>query len=174
MRGNYKMLKSIKSFFGVVLLAGSFAPAASPVLQFTLPRAAQRGAEADLVVEGARLSDAKELLFYSPGVTVTSLTPVDAQHVKVHVQVAKDAKVGQYPIRIRTASGVSELRTFYVTPYPVVAEKEPNNDIAHAQPMQFNTTVGGVIEMVGIANTSTSAQRASNALVVFRAKCQRR
>src|SRR5690242_8995769 len=145
-RGNYEMQISAKSAFAVILLASSFALAASPVLQFTLPRAAQRGTEADIVVQGSRLADAKELLFYSPGITVTSLTPVDAQHVKVHVQVARDARVGQYPIRIRTASGVSELRTFYVTPYPVVVEKEPNNDLAHAQPIQFNTTVGGVID----------------------------
>src|SRR5438477_7541338 len=122
--------------FALVLLSCGLALGATPELQFTLPRAAQRGTEADLIVQGNRLADAKELLFYSPGVTVTSLTPVDAQHIKVHVQVAKDAKVGQYPIRIRTASGVSELRTFYVTPYPVVAEKEPNNDLARAQPIQ--------------------------------------
>ena len=140
------MLASAKTAVAVILLTSGFALAASPVLQFTLPRAAQRGSEADLIVQGARISDAKELLFYCPGVTVTSLTPVDAQHVKVHVHVAKDAKVGQYPIRIRTASGISELHTFYVTPYPVVVEKEPNNDIAHAQPIQFNTTIGGVIE----------------------------
>jgi hypothetical protein len=140
------MLPSAKTAVAVILLTSGFALAASPVLQFTIPRAAQRGTEADLIVQGARLSDAKELLFYCRGVTVTSLTPVDAQHVKVHVQVAKDAKIGQYPIRVRTASGISELRTFYVTPYPVVAEKEPNNDIAHAQPIQFNTTIGGVIE----------------------------
>src|SRR5580765_47465 len=130
----------------ILLLLGAASLGASPELQFTLPRAAQRGTEADIIVQGNRLADAKELLFYSPGIAVTSLTPVDAQHVKVHVQVAKDAKIGQYPIRIRTASGVSELRTFYVTPYPVVPEKEPNNDLARAQPIQFNTTIGGVID----------------------------
>ncbi|HSZ57046.1 MAG TPA: PPC domain-containing protein [Tepidisphaeraceae bacterium] len=111
-----------------------------------MPRGAQRGSETDLIVQGNRIADAKELLFYCPGITVTSLQPVDAQHVKVHIQVAKDARVGQYPIRLRTATGVSELRTFYVTPFPVVAEKEPNNDFAHAQPIDLNTTVAGTID----------------------------
>ncbi|HEY8749727.1 MAG TPA: PPC domain-containing protein [Tepidisphaeraceae bacterium] len=128
------------------MICSTAAFAASPELQFTLPRAAQRGGEADIVVQGNRLADAKELLFYSPGITVTTLQAVDAQHVKVHLQVAQDARVGQYPIRIRTATGVSELRTFYVTPYPVATEKEPNNDFAHAQPIAFNTTINGVID----------------------------
>ena len=129
-----------------LLVPVSFALAASPDLQFTLPRGAQRGGEADIVIQGIRLSDAKELMFYSPGITITDLKAVDAQHVKVHIPVAKDARVGEYPIRIRTATGISELRTFYVTPYPIVEEKEPNNDLAHAQPIELNTTIDGRID----------------------------
>ena len=122
------------------------ASAASPELSVVTPRGVQRGAEADLVVHGNRLADAKEILFYQPGITVTKLEASDAQHVKLHVQVAKDAKIGEYPLRIRTATGLSELRTLFVTPFPVVEEKEPNNDQAHANPVELNTAVEGVIE----------------------------
>ena len=137
-----------RMFLSVIAVAAlvATARAASPDLQVVTPRGAQRGTEADLVVHGARLNDAKEILFYSPGITVAKLEVVNPQEVKAHVQIAKDAKIGEYPLRIRTATGLSELRTFYVTPFPLVQEKEPNNDIAHAQPIELNTSVTGVIE----------------------------
>jgi hypothetical protein len=133
--------------FSVVLLVLAVrASAASPDLTVVTPRGAQRGTEADLVFSGNRFTDAKEILFYDSGITVTKLEAPDAQHVKVHVQIAKDAKLGEYPLRVRTATGLSELRTFYVTPFPTIEEKEPNNDLAHANPIELNRTVMGVIE----------------------------
>ena len=42
--------------------------AASPVLSVVTPRGAQRGTEAVFTFSGARLSDAKEVLVYGPGV----------------------------------------------------------------------------------------------------------
>ena len=136
------------SLLAVTVLSAlcAVAAAASPELGVVLPRGAQRGTEVDLVFQGNRLADAKEILFYQPGITVAKLEAPDPQHVKVHVQIAKDASVGEYPLRVRTATGLSELRTFYVTPFPIVQEKEPNNDFAHAQPIEMNTTVSGVIE----------------------------
>jgi len=122
------------------------ASAASPELSVVLPRGAQRGTEADISINGQRLSDAKEILFYQPGITVTKLESPSPNQAKAHIQIDKDAKIGQYLLRVRTATGLSELRTFYVTPFPVVEEKEPNNDMAHAQPIALNTTVTGVIE----------------------------
>jgi len=133
--------------------------AASPELQFTIPRGAQRGTDARITIQGNRIADAKELLFYIPGVTATDLKAVDPQHVTATVHVAKDAHIGQYPIRLRTASGISELRTFYVTPFPVVMEKEPNNDEAHAQPIELNTTVNGTIENEDVDTFVVDAKR---------------
>ncbi|HXE53577.1 MAG TPA: hypothetical protein VN541_11200, partial [Tepidisphaeraceae bacterium] len=120
--------------------------AASPELQGVTPRGAQRGTEADLVFTGSRLADARDVLFYEPGITVTKVESSDAQHAKVHVRIDKDARIGIYPMRIRTATGLSELRTFCVTPYPVVEEKEPNNDLGTAQSVELNTTVTGTIQ----------------------------
>lgn len=135
------------ALFSLVLVAlVARAGAASPELTVVTPRAAQRGTETDLVFTGNRLGDAKEILFYDPGITVTRLEAPDARQVKVHVQIAKDAKLGEYPLRVRTATGLSELRTFFVTPFPTVQEKEPNNDLAHANPIELNRTVLGVIE----------------------------
>jgi hypothetical protein len=133
---------------GVIWLLGSAicASAASPDLSVVTPRGAQRGTEADLVFHGNRLADAREILFYQAGINVTKIDAADAQNLKVHVQINKDAPIGEYPLRVRTASGLSELRTFHVTAYPVVAEKEPNNDQAHAQSIELNTTIAGTVD----------------------------
>src|SRR5262249_33920658 len=106
----------------------------------------QRGTEVDLVLDGQRLADAQEILFFTPGFTVTQLAAASATQVKAHVKIAPDAAVGEHCLRLRTQSGISEVRTFHVVPYPIVAEKEPNNDIEHAQPIGMNVTVSGVIE----------------------------
>ena len=45
--------------------------------------------------------------------------------------------------RVRTASGISELRTFWVGALPVDEEKEPNSEIATAQKVPLNVNVVG-------------------------------
>src|SRR5437588_2406707 len=139
------MIRTFPSILTLVLTCG-VARAASPQLSQVTPRGAQRGTEADLIFAGARFDDAREILFYDPGITVTKIEVTNGQQVKAHVQIAKDAKLGEYPLRLRTATGLSELRTFYVTPFPIVDEREPNNDLEHAQPVELNTTVEGVIQ----------------------------
>ena len=100
-----------------------------------MPRGGQRGTELDLHLQGFRLSDAQEILFYSPGITVTSLKPDKAgpdNNITAHVVIAPDAKIGEYALRLRTGTGISALRTFWVGPYPVVEDtgKLPNYDAA--------------------------------------------
>ena len=48
--------------------------AASPSLGSIIPRGGKRGTEVDLNFNGDRLSDAVEILFYSPGFSVVKLT----------------------------------------------------------------------------------------------------
>jgi hypothetical protein len=48
-------------------------------------------------------------------------------------------------MRLRTASGISDLRTFYVGPFPMVDEKEPNNNFKEPQKLKMNVTVAGVV-----------------------------
>ena len=57
----------------IVLFWSSPAQAASPVLSNITPRGGQRGTEAVINFNGARLTDAKEIFVYYPGITVTKL-----------------------------------------------------------------------------------------------------
>jgi hypothetical protein len=128
------------------LLSASLALASSPSLGGITPRGAQRGTETAMFFNGARLSDAKEILFYYPGVSVTKLEVVNDNQVKATVKLAPDCRLGEHAARVRTASGVSEMRTFYVGALPQVDEKEPNSDFAAPQKIPLNVTVAGVVD----------------------------
>src|SRR5438876_1545151 len=119
---------------------------ASPSLGGISPRGAQRGTEVELVFSGDRLSDAQEILLYQPGLTVTKLEIVNNNQVKAKVKVAADARLGEYSMRLRTLTGISDLRTIYVGALPQVDEKEPNSDFAQPQKIPLNVTVAGVVE----------------------------
>ncbi len=134
-------------FFSVSLcLCGSTAFAASPSLGGISPRGAQRGTDAVLTFGGARLGDAQEVLFYSPGLSVTRLEVVNDSQVKAAVKIAPDCRLGEHVLRLRTATGISEMRTFWVGALPVVEEKEPNSDFAAPQKIPLNCTVQGVVD----------------------------
>ena len=133
----------MKPILTTLLLALTALPslAASPQLSRILPRGAQRGTEVVLTFTGARLADAQEVLFYEPGITVSKIEPDKAgTKVTVTAKIAPDARLGEYGMRLRTATGISEFRTFWVGRLPVVLEKEPNNDFKTPQPMELNVT----------------------------------
>ena len=127
-------------------LAPSAAMAVAPSLGGISPRGVQRGIETEVVFSGARLTDAKEILFYSPGVQVSKIVVVNDTTVKATLKIAPDCTLGEQVARVRTEGGISEMRTFWVGALPVVAEKEPNSDFLVPQKVPLNVTVMGVAD----------------------------
>src|SRR4051794_7864939 len=129
---------------GLILLAllcvNATARAASPALASVLPRGGQRGTEVELTFAGDRLADAKEILFYDPGISVIKLDVVNPQQLKARITIAPTAPLGEHSLRVRSATGLSDLRTFWVGALPVVAEKEPNGEFAQPQKIDMNVT----------------------------------
>lgn len=137
--------------FALMSLAATFvasAQAADPTLSVITPRGIQRGAEHVLTFSGARLSDAEEILFYEPGFEVVKIEadPKNANIVRATVKVAADCPLGEKVAQVRTRSGISDYRTFFVGALPAVAEKEPNTEFATPQPIEQNVTVEGVVQ----------------------------
>jgi len=134
--------------FVTALLALTARPAhaASPNLGGTTPRGAQRGTEVEVVFSGAQLDDAQEILFYEPGIEVTKLEVVNPTTVKVLFKIAPDCILGSHRVRVRTATGISGLRPFFVGALPDVVEKEPNSDFTAPQPIPMNVTVNGTAD----------------------------
>ena len=120
--------------------------AASPVLSNILPRGAQRGTEAEILFNGQRLEDAQELMIYEPGIEVSEFAVVNGTQVKAKLKIAADCTLGTKHIRVRTASGLSDLRTFRVGALPNVLEVEPNSDFKQPQPVAANVTIEGIIQ----------------------------
>jgi len=118
--------------------------AATPSLGGISPRGVQRGADNVMTFSGARLQDAQEIFFYGGGFEVLKLEP-SAANVKATVKVLPTCRLGQHVAQVRTASGVSEYKTFFVGPFASTPEKEPNSDFAAPQPVPLNTTVTGVV-----------------------------
>jgi hypothetical protein len=120
--------------------------AVQPQISALSPVGLQRGVQTEWTISGGRLTDAKELLFYTPGFTVNELTAASDGAVKAKVTVAPDCRLGIHALRLRSESGQSNLLTFTVGPFAQVEEKEPNTEFANPQPVELNTTVAGVVQ----------------------------
>ncbi len=134
------------SAFLLAFVIGGSLQAAGPSLTAVRPLGGQRGTEVDVVLSGARLADAREIFFYQPGITTVSIVKLDDNSVKARFKIAPDCAVGLHDLRVRTATGVSELRTFSVGALKDVAEVEPNNDFTKPQVIPFNVTVNGIAD----------------------------
>jgi hypothetical protein len=130
----------------LTLTLATAALASTPSLTAVRPMGGQRGTDVDVVFSGARLGDAQEVFFYQPGVTATEITKVDDNSFKAKVKIAADSPLGFHDLRVRTATGVSELRGFSVGAMPEVQEVEPNNDFEAPQAIAMNTVVNGVAD----------------------------
>ncbi|MBL8843672.1 MAG: PPC domain-containing protein [Planctomycetes bacterium] len=127
-----------------IVIAALPAPS-NPDVDLLLPRGGQRGSEVEVEFRGARLADAADLLFYSPGFELLSLAAPDAARVTARLRLAPDCRLGEHQLRLLTKSGLSRLLTFWVSPFPTVNEAEPNSDFAHPQPIGRNVTLHGTI-----------------------------
>ncbi len=146
-------MRDIRSWnFGVfawcclVLAAWVPAKAVEPQVNMMVPYGVQRGAETEVVITGGRLADAKEVLFYGSGFQVTAFEATNDGSCKAKVVVAPDCRLGIHALRVRTASGVSNLRTFTVGPLPEVKEVEPNSEFTKPQIITKNVTVSGIVQ----------------------------
>ncbi len=108
--------------------------AGSPNNSLITPGAGQRGTEVEVVLSGARLMDARSLLFNEPGIEVVSVAEAEAGKFKAKLKIAADARLGEYVFRAVTSSGIADTRLFYVTPYPV--QKEADEDKADPYKVQ--------------------------------------
>lgn len=131
---------------GWFVLIGTTASASSPNVGSVRPTGGQRGTEVEITLSGQRLGDAQQILWYQPGIETLSVEKVDDNNAKAKLRIGPEAKLGLYDFRLRTASGLSNLRTFSVGAMPEVSEQEPNSEFAAPQAIPMNVTVNGVAE----------------------------
>jgi hypothetical protein len=143
-----------------VAVAGAAVAAAKDV-EWVRPRIGQRGTTVEVVIQGMHLADPQDLVFYKPGIRAVSVESLPKmqyprglahggrveEQVKAVLEIAPDCEPGEHPFRLRTATALSVLNSFHVTPFPVVAEVTTANDtIDTAQPVEPNVTVYGTVD----------------------------
>ncbi|HEX7899858.1 MAG TPA: pre-peptidase C-terminal domain-containing protein [Planctomycetota bacterium] len=143
----------------VLALASAVATASTPALARIFPRGGQLGEELDVTFSGDRLKDVQGLFLYKPGLEALKIEALDDKTVKVRLKIAADAPLGEHPIRLRTSTGISELRTFNVGPFAATQEKEPNNDFKAPQRIELNTTVAGVVAQEDVDHFVVTAKK---------------
>jgi len=134
-----------------LILAASFLGAtgvfaAYPTFTSTTPNGGQRGTEVKLTVTGSQLADFESLMFFSPGFSQKSVEKAENGKVELTIAIAPDVPPGNHLMRIRTKTGISHPRQFFVGIFPNVLEKEPNSDFETPQVIQFNQTVEGIVQ----------------------------
>jgi hypothetical protein len=116
--------------------------AGSPKVTSTYPAAAQRGGEQEVTFSGQNLDDAKTVLFDEPGIGVTWVS-ADKGKLVAKIKPAPETRLGEHSFRVVTASGISDVRLFFITPFPLVAEVEDVKAPDAVQPVPLGTTVYG-------------------------------
>src|SRR5664279_5179076 len=94
----------------LLLCAAVEAEAVAPHLASVLPTGGQRGTQIEVSFHGDRLQDTQEIISYEPGLEVVKLDLATNKLVKAQVKLAPDCQLGEHHLRIRTETGLSELR----------------------------------------------------------------
>lgn len=105
----------------------------------------QRGATAEITFTGEALAPGTKLLVVGEPGLATNIVEATPTKVRVSVTAAADAQVGERELRLSTPGGVSTPVNFNLSMFPVVAEKEPNNKLDSAQPIELPVTLAGSI-----------------------------
>ncbi len=136
------------------------------------------GATTRITISGASLRGASRLLFDRVGITATLVSPDPARlsaptidsdgnpDAAADVTVAASTAPGLCYFRVVSLSGVSSAKRWMVgRNLPQVEEKEPNNDIAQAQPVRLPVAVNGHIGETGDQDTYAVELGAGQAFV---------
>lgn len=125
------------------------------------PRVAQRGTTVEVLIQGSCLKDPREIVFYRPGIRAISIeslprlqNPIGLAHggriedqVRCKFVIAPDCPLGEHPFRLRTATELTSLGTFHITPFRAIDENEAgyntNDTLETALAVTPNVSVRG-------------------------------
>ncbi len=140
-------------------------PLPQPRLQTVFPCGAKAGTTIEVTFTGTDIEDAEGLHFSHPGLKAEAIAAPEPKPdpkkpkpaprrrgrrqrviaAKFKVTVDPGTPVGMYDVRLINKWGVSNPRSFVVGDLKEMEEKEPNNDVPQAQPVEMNSVVNGLI-----------------------------
>jgi hypothetical protein len=131
-----------------------------PKIVVAIPLGVTAGATTKVTLRGLKLDGATEVRCQAPVSRVKLLAKgaaggvprgedvprVGNTQAEVEITLPADYPGSAVTVTVLTAAGESNAHRLVVDRSPAVAEKEPNNGFAQAQPITFDLTVAGVIE----------------------------
>ena len=107
-------------------------------IEVLTPRSGQRGTNVTVVMQGLNIKDAREVLFYRPGIRAIAFENLPdlengislhhggyvKEQVRCTFEIAEDCPLGEHPLRLRTKDTLTSVATFWVGPYPIIPELE--------------------------------------------------
>ena len=118
-----------------------------------------RGGEAIIRISGVQFGAATGASINAPGITVVAVTaegnPARNQSgtAVVKLNIAENAQIGSFPLRVATQFGISDPIMVVVEPYPELPETEPNNTREAPGTLKAGTTVTGTIDSLNDIDT---------------------
>ena len=130
----------------IALFFSTFAAAQSPRIDRIEKAGGQRGTEFTVTCAGEMLASVNDVLFYDDGLKLVGVKSEDDLSTTLTIKAADDLLPGEYPLRLVSPAGISDLRTIHISPYPHSDEAEPNNSVADSQPVELGATIHGIVE----------------------------
>lgn len=118
----------------------------APSVNMPVPTGLRRGTSVELKLTGSNLADPTGLW---TGCPARAIFPADNRNgkdqtrLRARLEVAKDAPLGLYAMRLATTHGLSNLRLFAVDDLPEIREGNTNRSLATAQPVPVPCVVVG-------------------------------
>ncbi|NQV25511.1 MAG: pre-peptidase C-terminal domain-containing protein [Rhodopirellula sp.] len=143
------------------LFSGTASASQTKNVEGVSPRIGQRGTTVEVTIVGVSIHDPREIVFFKPGIRAfhvrTPETPPPRrglahggrieEAVVCEFEIANDCPLGEHPFRLLTATELTCIGTFHVSPFPVEDENEEgrytNDTLKTARPVVPNVTVRG-------------------------------
>jgi hypothetical protein len=136
------MTRFVVAIYLPVLFAAELPPL-EPAVLGVFPRGLRRGSEAAIAIRGHNLQQMKGATISGEGVTA-DVVEASAYRATLKVRASADAESGRRDLRLFSPHG-STLTWIDISDFAERAEKEPNTEMASAEPLEFPALINGII-----------------------------
>ena len=125
-------------------------------IERVIPRFGQQGTVVDVEIRGVALEDPREIIFFKPGIRAFDfkIAPTQPERrtfahgayydsaIICKFEIAPDCTPGQYPFRLLTATQLTHISSFHVSPFRTIEETPERKDTREtAMPVTANVTI---------------------------------
>src|SRR5499426_2869710 len=125
------------------LLAAQHMPPTRPEIRGIFPHGGQRGTNVRITIRGSHLENTSEIRFATPKIKA-ELLAVEHNRVLARIHLDPSTEPGRHDLRLIAPHG-STVAWFEAGARSESFEKEPNNEPAQAQPIEFPVLINGTI-----------------------------